>query len=71
MESVLNTMLRSNIWILEKPTKDMKRRYEVKWYAFNLTERKSRKFFTEVGASLFAWWIEFSEGAFTKIYYAE
>ena len=49
----------------------MKRRYEVKWYAFNLTERKSRKFFTEVGASLFAWWIEFSEGAFTKIYYTE
>lgn len=47
----------------------MKRKYEVRWYAFNLTERKSRKFFTEWGASLFAWWIEFKEGAFTKIYF--
>lgn len=46
----------------------MKRKYEVKWYAFNLTERQSRKFFTEAGANLFAWWIEFKYNAYTKIY---
>lgn len=43
-------------------------RYEVRWYEFNLTERKSRKFFTELGAKFFAWYMETYEGAVTKIY---
>ena len=47
---------------------EMKRRFEVRWYAFNLTQRKSRNFFTEWGAILFAWWIEKTEGAITKVY---
>ena len=46
----------------------MERRYEVAWYAFNLTERRSRKFFTEVGANLFAWYLQYTQGAVTKIY---
>jgi hypothetical protein len=35
----------------------MRRKYEVEWYEFNLTQRRSRKFFTETGAILFARWI--------------
>lgn len=42
--------------------------YEVRWYEFNLTERRSRKFFTEVGARLFALYAETFNGAITKIY---
>lgn len=45
----------------------MKRKYEVEWYEFNLTERKSRKFFTEAFASLYAWWIEFKYDINTRI----
>lgn len=32
----------------------MKRKYEVRWYECNLTEEKRRKFFTEIGARVFA-----------------
>lgn len=45
----------------------MKRKYEVEWYEFNLTERRSRKFFTEGIASLYAWWIEFKYDINTRI----
>lgn len=43
-------------------------RYEVRWYAFNLTERKSRKFFTKIGASIYAAYLEAYEDAVVKIY---
>ena len=46
----------------------MRYNYEVRWYEFNLTERCSRKFFTEIGARLFAWYVETFNGAITKIY---
>ena len=46
----------------------MRLNYEVRWYEFNLTERCSRKFFTEIGARLFAWYVETFNGAITKIY---
>lgn len=47
---------------------EMKHNYEVRWYEFNLTERRSRKFFTEIGARIFAWYVETFNGAVTKIY---
>lgn len=46
----------------------MKRKQEVRWYECNLTQEKSRKFFTETGASLFAWYLEHFQGAKAKIY---
>jgi hypothetical protein len=46
----------------------MRYNYEVRWYEWNLTKQKSRKFFTEMGASFFAWYKEFFFGAVTKIY---
>lgn len=46
----------------------MRWNYEVRWYEFNMTERRSRKFVTETGASLFAWYLGFFFGAITKIY---
>ncbi len=36
----------------------MKRKYEVRWYDHNLTKEKCRKFFTEVGAAMFAAYLE-------------
>lgn len=36
----------------------MKRKYEVRWYELNLTKEKSRKFFTAIGAALFAAYLE-------------
>ena len=36
----------------------MKKRYEVKWYELNLTIPKTRKFFTKMGAIIFAAYIE-------------
>ena len=41
----------------------MKRKYKVTWYELNLTELKCRKFFTKVGAVIFASYIEAYEYA--------
>ncbi len=35
----------------------MKRRYQVRWYEYNLTVPRCRKFFTELGATLFHVWL--------------
>lgn len=32
----------------------MKRKYQVRWYEYGLTVERSRNFFTEIGAWLFA-----------------
>lgn len=37
----------------------MKKKYEVRWYAYNLTQPMCRKFFTEIGASIFYLWLRF------------
>ena len=31
----------------------MKKRYQVRWYEFNLTQPRCRNFFTEIGAQAF------------------
>jgi hypothetical protein len=36
---------------------EMKRRYQVRWYEYNLTVPRCRKFFTELGATLFHVWL--------------
>ena len=41
----------------------MKRKYKVTWYQMNLTVPKVRKFFTKVGAVIFASWLEAYEFA--------
>ena len=46
----------------------MKRRWIVKWYDLNLTQEMSRKFFTEVGANFYAWYLEYN-GTKTWTYY--
>jgi hypothetical protein len=46
----------------------MKRRFEVRWYELNLTERKSRKFFTELGAEIFKWYLGRRCDAYAKVY---
>lgn len=46
----------------------MKRRFVVKWYEFNLTKVKYRKFFTEIGAEFFKWYLLYFKGAIAKIY---
>lgn len=45
----------------------MKRKFEVRWYEYNLTHEKSRKFFTEWGAIIFASCIEAYEYAKPRI----
>ena len=34
----------------------MNKKYQVRWYAYNLTEPMSRDFFTEFGATMFHLW---------------
>lgn len=46
----------------------MKRKYEVRWYERNLTHEKSRKFFTEIGAVIYKWYLEKYCYAYAKIY---
>lgn len=36
----------------------MKRRFELRWYECDLTESRSRKFFTEIGAIVYWWYLE-------------
>jgi hypothetical protein len=35
----------------------IRRRYEVRWYEYNLTQERRRKFFTEIGAALYHVWL--------------
>ena len=35
----------------------MKGKYQVRWYEYNLTQPRSRNFFTEIGAQLFRLWL--------------
>ena len=35
----------------------MRRKYQVRWYEYNLTVPRCRKFFTEMGAALFHLWL--------------
>ena len=37
----------------------MKRKYEVRWYDYNLTQEQSRRFFTDFAANFFAWYLEY------------
>lgn len=46
----------------------LKRRWIVKWYEFNLTEEKCRKFFTEGIANLYAWYTEYTQDVKTRVY---
>lgn len=48
--------------------KKMKRKYEVRWYKYNLTEEKRRKFFTHWGAMIFMDYLEAHENAQPVIY---
>jgi hypothetical protein len=45
----------------------MKRKYQVRWYEYNLTNERSRKFFTEWGAVLFAYYIGKRQNAKARI----
>ena len=46
----------------------MKRKYEVRWYELNLTQEKRHRFFTEVAALFYAWWIEYKYDVITRVY---
>lgn len=46
----------------------MKRKYEVRWYEYNLTEEKRRKFFTHWGAIIFMAYLEAYENVEPVIY---
>lgn len=46
----------------------MKRTHEVRWYEYNLTKEKRRKFFTEWGAMIFAAYLEAYEDVTPKIH---
>ena len=45
----------------------MKRKWIVRWYELNLTQEKSRKFFTLIGAAMFAAYLEVYENVKPKI----
>lgn len=45
----------------------MKRKYEVKWYELGMTNERSRRLFTKIGAIFFASYIEAYEYAEPKI----
>ena len=48
--------------------KKMKRKYEVRWYKYNLTEEKRCKFFTRWGAMVFMAYLEAYENAVPVLY---
>lgn len=45
----------------------MKRNYRVYWYECNLTNKKSRKFFTELGAIIYIWYLERVWNTYAKL----
>lgn len=48
----------------------MKRKYQVRWYAYNLTEPMYHNFFTEIGATMFYLWLKHIKKIKSIIYYA-
>lgn len=46
----------------------MKRKYEVRWYEYDPTRERSRKFFTKLGAIFFASYIEAYDHVKPKTY---
>ena len=46
----------------------IRRRYEVRWYAYNLTEPRKRRFFTDIGAGVFQLWLMCANGENSKMY---
>lgn len=49
----------------------IRRRYEVRWYEYNLTQERRRKFFTEIGATLYHVWLYFIHGITSHVYERE
>lgn len=45
------------------------KRIRAEWYEYNLTQQRSYRFFTEIGASLFAWWMDFKYDIKTRLIY--
>lgn len=46
----------------------IRRKYEVRWYEYNLTTPRKRKFFTEIGACIFQLWLLCANGEKSIIY---
>lgn len=46
----------------------LRKKYLVMWYEYNLTVPRSRKFFTEFGATLFHVWLYYFKGETSTIY---
>lgn len=46
----------------------MKRKYQVRWYEYNLTKERSRNFFTAIGAHMFSTWLLVRYDVNAKIY---
>lgn len=46
----------------------MNKKYEVRWYEYNLTKERRRKFFTHLGAIIFMAYLEAYENAEPVIY---
>lgn len=46
----------------------MKPRYKVEWYEYNLTELKSRYFFTLIGAMIYQWYLLHINGEISYLY---
>lgn len=49
----------------------MKRKYEVRWYEYDLTQQKNCKFYTEKAARFYAKWLEKKFNVKPKIYEVE
>ena len=47
---------------------DMNVLYEVRWYDYNLTNERSRKFFTRTGALLFHIWLYYRWNEPSRVY---
>lgn len=46
---------------------EMKKKFRVEWYDYDLTQPRCRKFFTEIGANIFAWWKTYKDKVKTRI----
>ena len=46
----------------------MKPKYKVDWYEYNLTQLRSRNFFTLVGAMIYQWYLLHINGEISYIY---
>jgi hypothetical protein len=55
-------------WKENNNKNSMRKKYIVRWYEYNLTHEKNRRFFTLTCALIYQWYLKYIRGNYSKLY---